>query len=227
MASMTGKAAGSGSGSYKIFWMGHEIKHYGILILAAGQSKRLGTPKQLLPYEGTTLLARVAELACGSGAYPVVCVLGAYAGSVREALVRYPLDIVWNADWMEGMASSLRLGLEEMRTKHPLVDGVMVLVCDQPHLDRALLESLVSVQRDSGLPVAAASYGGRMGTPALFHKSLFAELMQLKGDTGARVLLEGMRDQVSAVPFEAGTVDIDTQEDYTSLLKQVRQDHDH
>jgi molybdenum cofactor cytidylyltransferase len=219
---MTGNPRGSGSGRYKIFQMGHQIRHCGILILAAGQSKRLGTPKQLLTYEGTTLLARVAELACGSGAYPVVCILGAHAGSVREALVRYSLDIVWNADWMEGMASSLRLGLEEMRKKHPLVDGVMVLVCDQPYLDQALMDRLVRAQRDSGLPVAAASYGGRLGTPVLFHESLFADLMQLKGDTGARVLLEGMRDRVCAVPFEAGAVDIDTKEDYTRLLDKVR-----
>ena len=116
------------------------------------------------------------------------------------------------------MASSIRKGLTSMMELYPQVDGILILVCDQPYLNPDLIKVLIDAQRDAGLPAAAASYSGKLGTPALFHKSLFSVLMLLSGDTGARKMLERMRENVVEVDFEMGDVDIDTQADYERLL---------
>lgn len=198
--------------------MKYSIEQCGIIILAAGESKRLGSPKQLLSFEGTTLLALAAKTAAESGLYPVVVVLGANAEKIKVGLNIQRLNLVINHVWQEGMASSIRKGLTSMMELFPQVDGVVVLVCDQPHLDQTVIQALIEAQRDAGLPVAAASYGGKLGTPALFHKKLFTDLMSLSGDTGARKMLERNRENVVEVEFEMGIVDIDTQEDYERLL---------
>ena len=116
------------------------------------------------------------------------------------------------------MASSIRAGLTNMMELFPQVDGIIILVCDQPFLSHDLIKALIEAQRDAGLPAAAAAYNGKLGTPALFHKSLFSALMLLSGDTGARKMLEQMREDVVEVDFEMGDVDIDTQADYERLL---------
>ena len=198
--------------------MKYNIEHCGIIILAAGESKRLGNPKQLLSFGGNTLLARVAKTASESNLSPVIAVLGANAEKIRPSLNIPNIIVVKNEDWKEGMASSIRMGLSSMLELSPQVDGIIVLVCDQPYLNQDLIKALIDAQRDSGLPAAAASYGGKLGTPALFQKSLFTELMSLSGDTGARKILERKRENVVEVEFEMGVVDIDTQEDYERLL---------
>ena len=100
----------------------------------------------------------------------------------------------------------------------PQVDGVVILVCDQPHLDQMVIGALIEAQRDAGLPIAASSYGGKLGTPALFHKAFFPDLMSLSGDMGARKMLEQKKDEMVSIDFEMGAVDIDTQEDFEQLL---------
>jgi len=200
--------------------MKYNIEHCGIIILAAGESRRLGNPKQLLSFGGNTLLTRVANTACESGLNPVIAVLGANDDKISATLNIPGLMVVKNDDWKEGMASSIRIGLSSILELFPQVDGVILLVCDQPYLNRDLIKALIEAQRDSGLPAAAASYGGKLGTPALFHKSLFPELMSLSGDTGARKILDKMREDVVTIDFEMGIVDIDTQEDYERLLNE-------
>lgn len=198
--------------------MKYNIEQCGIIILAAGESKRLGNPKQLLSFDGNTLLARVAKTACESMMCPVIAVLGAHAEKIRPTLNIPCLNVVNNENWQEGMASSLRTGLTSMMELYPQVDGIIILVCDQPYLSHDLIKALIEAQRDAGLPAAAAVYNGKLGTPALFHKSLFSALLLLSGDTGARKMLEGMRENVVEVDFEMGDVDIDTQADYERLL---------
>ena len=198
--------------------MKYNIEQCGIIILAAGESKRLGSPKQLLSFDGNTLLARVAKTACESMTHPVIAVLGAHAEKIRPTLNIPGITVVNNEDWQEGMASSISKGLSSMMELYPQVDGILILVCDQPYLNPDLIKVLIDAQRDAGLPAAAASYSGKLGTPALFHKSLFSVLMLLSGDTGARKMLERMRENVVKVDFEMGDVDIDTQADYERLL---------
>jgi molybdenum cofactor cytidylyltransferase len=194
------------------------IEQCGIIILAAGESKRLGSPKQLLSIDGSTLLARVAKTACELMTYPVIAVLGAHAEKISPTLNIPGITVVNNEDWQEGMASSIRKGLTSMVELYPQVDGIIILVCDQPYLSHDLIKALIEAQHNAGLPAAAAAYNGKLGTPALFHKSLFSALMLLSGDKGARKILEQMREDVVEVDFEMGDVDIDTQADYERLL---------
>jgi molybdenum cofactor cytidylyltransferase len=194
------------------------IEQWGIIIPAAGESKRLGSPKQLLSIDGSTLLARVAKTACELMTYPVIAVLGAHAEKISPTLNIPGITVVNNEDWQEGMASSIRKGLTSMVELYPQVDGIIILVCDQPYLSHDLIKALIEAQHNAGLPAAAAAYNGKLGTPALFHKSLFSALMLLSGDKGARKMLEQMRENVVEVDFEMGDVDIDTQADYERLL---------
>ena len=199
---------------------GYHINQCGIVILAAGQSRRLGEPKQLLPIGGTALVVRVAEAACRLKLYPVIVVLGAHVEKIEPYLNLPGLSVVFNPDWEEGMASSIRKGIEAMDMNHPHVDGIQFLVCDQPHLDHQLIRELIELQDETGLPAAACAYNGKLGTPALFHKTMFHELLQLRGDIGARKILEEMKEEVAILNFEAGKIDIDTMSDYHQLLNQ-------
>jgi len=193
------------------------IASFGITVLAAGSSRRMGTPKQLLPFMGQSLLARAVETALASGAAATVVVLGAGAPRMTEEISRYPVDIFVNERHEEGMAGSLAKGLERMMERHPEVEGVVIMVCDQPGVTGDHLVNLVKEQRSSGMAIVSTAYGNTHGVPALFHRSLFAELLQLKGDHGARSLIEAHAAQAGRVAFPEAAVDIDTPEAYQAL----------
>lgn len=199
--------------------MQYPISQCGVILLAAGQSSRMGKPKQLIDFQGKTLIQRAAEAALQSGARPVIAVLGAFLEDIRPELSFYPdLEIVVNEGWREGMASSIRTGLKAVMQAHPGVDGIILMVCDQPRLDAAVLAQLMQIQLYQDAPIAACSYAGKTGTPALFHESLFVELLQLTGDAGARSLLEKMKDNMAILDFEAGALDIDTEDDLRRFI---------
>lgn len=214
---MPGKKPGSSKKGFSNN-MGVRVSHCAILVLAAGQSSRLGSPKQLLEYNGTSLIKRVAQTALDSEIGNVTVVLGANAGLIGTELDMPGLRLLENTGWEEGMASSIREGVKAITDLDPDTDGIMILVCDQPHLEEETLRQLLQVQRDTGLPVTASVYQGKTGTPAVFHKSFFPLLLELKGDTGARKLFSEYGDQVALVPFEKGIIDIDTKEDYDKLI---------
>jgi molybdenum cofactor cytidylyltransferase len=191
-----------------------------IVVLAAGRSVRLGTPKQILVYNGKTLLRHSVEAALGTGVQSVLVVLGASHLEMEKELedVKGVL-IVNNKDWREGMASSIRFGVERSMQLEPALDGLIIMVCDQPFVTTELLNELFHVQRETGLAAVASSYQGNPGVPALFHKTFFKNLLALKGDTGARKLLKDQASLVALVNFPKGETDIDTMSDYSALLE--------
>jgi molybdenum cofactor cytidylyltransferase len=194
------------------------INHCGIVVLAGGQSSRLGSPKQLLPYAGSTLLRHTVDVAIDADCGPVIVVTGANSMEVMQALTGLKIQLVENPGWQEGMASSLRVGLQEMLVAHPETDGIIFMVCDQPYVNKSVLLCLIGTQHTTGRAVAASSYHGKAGTPALFHHSFFEKLMELKGDKGARMIIAAHPNDVAEVTFEEGAIDIDTREDYEQLL---------
>ncbi|WP_235890210.1 nucleotidyltransferase family protein [Flavobacterium gawalongense] len=204
------------------FVMSYNIKQCGIIILAAGSSSRMGKPKQLLEFDGMTLITHVSKIACQSKLYPVIAVLGANVDLIQANLDVPGLDIVINENWKEGMASSLLKGLNSMNEMYPHVDGVIILVGDQPHINNQHIDQLIDSQNKSGLPISACSYAGIMGTPALFHKTVFPELMLLKGDIGAKKIIKKRKQDVATVFFDKGVVDIDTLEDYENLINEKK-----
>lgn len=191
----------------------------GIVILAAGSSSRLGQSKQLLPYHDKSLLQHAIDAAIHSDQESVVVVLGANAELISKTINKMGVHIAENKEWEEGMASSLRKGLDALLKISPATDGVIFMVCDQPHVTTVLIDDLIKAQKKTGKPIVACNYGEITGPPALFHKSLFEELMQLKGDTGARKIIQQHQDDVASVLFTQGKTDIDTMEDYKALEK--------
>jgi molybdenum cofactor cytidylyltransferase len=185
----------------------------GLVILAAGTSSRMGTPKQLLVIEGKTLLQRTVEAALASPAWPVVVVLGAQAERIRPVLARYPVLITENAAWAEGMASSIRAGVATLQQFSRLMDAALIALCDQPAFSTATINRLAGAQRVSGRSIVAARYAGRHGAPAIFLREHFSTLTHLTGEEGARDLLNGDPSQVAAIDLPELALDLDTPAD--------------
>jgi molybdenum cofactor cytidylyltransferase len=189
----------------------------GALLLAAGGSRRLGRPKQLLAPGGEPLVHRMARMAMEAGAAPVWVVLGAGAEAVRAAVADLPVCCVDNPGWQEGIASSIRAGVAAAAVSQPAPAALLVLLVDQPRVDPPLLERLIAAQRAAPDQRVACAYGGGLGVPALFPAADFPALGRLRGDRGARDLLRAAPERAIAVPFPGGDVDVDRPEDAAHL----------
>ena len=195
-----------------------------VVLLAAGASRRLGQPKQLLPYQGTTLLRHAADMACGLATSPpapspgrsyfagkggVIVVLGAHAEQIAPALEGLPVTIVIAEDWQEGMAASLRAGIRAVSD----AEAGLVMLCDQPLVTTELLQALLQEWEPGS--IVASDYGEALGPPCVFGRPYFPELLTLTGDSGARKLLQ--KYPCRTVAFPGGRTDVDTREDASRL----------
>lgn len=193
------------------------VNSCGIIILAAGASTRLGKPKQLLQYRGKTLLAHAINEAVNSNADAVVVVLGKDANLFKKEIDERKIRVAINSSWEEGMASSLRLGMDTLLKDKPYIDAVIFMVCDQPHISSSVLNELIITQQKTTKQIVTSNYGDSMGPPALLHKKYFEELMKLSGDAGARKIIQKNMNDVATILFPEGNIDIDTEEDYKKL----------
>ena len=172
-------------------------------VLAAGLSRRLGTPKQLLEFRGLPLVRHAAIVALGAGCDETIVI-----GSFRQALAGLPVTLLDNPDAEEGMSSSIRLAVR-------YADGARLLLtlCDQPLVTSEHLRALV----EADAAIAATAYAGTIGVPAVFSSKFADELLALRGDVGARAVIQAHRDEVIALECEAAAIDIDTAADYEKL----------
>ena len=189
----------------------------GAVILAAGSSSRMGTPKQLLSFRGQTLLRRAALAALGAGCRPVIVVTGAHAEQTRVELRGLDVREAFNARWETGMASSVRAGVGALAEADAEARAVVLMLCDQPYVTGEVIASLVAAHRACGSPVVASRYGGGLGVPALFDRTVFAELARLEGAAGAKQVIRKYASEAGFVPFPAGEIDVDTPEDFARL----------
>jgi molybdenum cofactor cytidylyltransferase len=219
------------------------------IVLAAGASTRLGEgrSKQLLRYQGRTLLRHSVEQALASSCRPVIVVLGAEVERCQRELEGLDVQVALNPSWAEGMGSSIRAGMTALAAAAPGARAVVITLCDQPLVTGAFIDRLaeryVAEAGDSGMgsgiavrsavaePTVAAEYDGQPGVPALFPRSRFAELSRLDGAAGARRLLrvtapssiasEGApqpdSSRVITLPCPEAAVDVDTITDYEAL----------
>ncbi len=185
----------------------------GVVLLAAGGSARLGSPKQLLVYRGKTLLRRAAETALATGCRPVVAVLGRDADALRAELTGLDVRPVDNPDWSRGMGTSVRLGVAALGGH---AAAALLILCDQPLVSAEKLAGLIAAFC-GGAGIAAAAYGGTVGVPVIFARAYFGELLALPDDAGAKPMLRRHRDAVVAVPLPEAAADIDTREQYERL----------
>jgi CTP:molybdopterin cytidylyltransferase MocA len=188
------------------------------IVLAAGASRRLGQPKQLLMLGSETLLERVLRLAGEAGATPVIVVLGAHSEQIRAGVPFVHAVPVLNSAWEQGMASSIHTALDALDTCAPQDSGVLILSCDQPRLTanhlRAMLESFAAQPAPT---IVASAYAGVLGIPAVFPRKAFADLRALRGDRGARALLTQPPFPLISLPFPGGEIDIDVPTDLVQL----------
>jgi len=187
-----------------------------LLLLAAGASTRMGRPKQLLPWQGRTLLRHAAETAVASGCAPIVLVTGALHEELVAEVAGLPVQAVRNENWESGMASSIQVGLAAVAPAQPR--AVLIMLTDQPLVTPELLRQLVARQRQTQAPIVAAAYGDTLGVPAVFAQSMLPELLQLQGQQGAVRLIARHGAAVGQVAFPAGLLDVDTPEQYAALL---------
>jgi CTP:molybdopterin cytidylyltransferase MocA len=185
----------------------------GLVILAAGASRRMGSPKQLIELNGKPLIVRAAEAALAAPVWPVVVVVGANSTAIRPVLAHLPVLIVENSAWSEGMASSIREGTGTVRQFSRGIDAAILALCDQPAFSAETVARLLRAQRETGRGIVAARYDGRLGAPALFTREHFVSLASLTGEEGARDLINGDPARVAAVDLPELAHDLDTPAD--------------
>ncbi|MGZ6367885.1 MAG: molybdenum cofactor cytidylyltransferase [Ktedonobacteraceae bacterium] len=205
------------------------------IILAAGSSSRMGSGRQklLLPLDDRPVLAHVIDASLQSQALPIIVVLGHQSDQVRLHLKQYTNDerltLVENVHYQEGMSSSLRTGIQSLlvndyRNKYNYsnqIDSALIILGDQPLLTPKIIDALITTYRSTGKAIVAPLYKGKRGSPVLFDKSLFSELIEVTGDEGGRTVLERHRDEVELLEIgdSVANYDVDTWEAYQQVVE--------
>ncbi|NQV74672.1 MAG: nucleotidyltransferase family protein [Bacteroidetes bacterium] len=149
----------------------------------------------------------------------IIVVLGSAKDTIEKELKQSQILILENSSWESGMASSISCGINNLKIIAPESEAAILMVCDQPFVNATLLNDLINKHKESGQSIVASSYADTLGTPALFHKSLFSELSALEGESGAKSLIKKYNQQTGFVSFDQGSIDIDTRENYKNLPK--------
>jgi len=190
----------------------------GALILAAGESSRLGQPKQLIQFRGKSLVRRMVYAARKARCSPTVAVIGSDREEVERELKAEGAIIVENQNWRLGIGTSIRAGVQVLIDNVPDVEAIVLLVCDQPAVDARTIARLITLREKTKRAIVASRYANTLGVPALFDRSCFQELLALDNGTGAKTVILSNRERVTEFPFPEGKIDIDTLDDYEKLL---------
>jgi molybdenum cofactor cytidylyltransferase len=190
----------------------------GLILLAAGSSTRMGCPKQLLRYGDRSLIIHMIEVALASQCQPIIVVLGAYADRIESEINHFPIQIVRNSSWAEGMGVSIQIGVKAVCARLEAPEAVILMLCDQPLISAQLLDRLILKYQTSGKPIIASTYADTIGVPALFSRALYAELISLKSSAGAKQVMLQHYSDVETIAFPEGAIDLDTPIDYQQFL---------
>jgi molybdenum cofactor cytidylyltransferase len=183
------------------------------VVLAAGESRRFGSPKQLLPWRETTLLEHVVDVALGSSVDKTIVVLGHRAEEIGRPLHDRPVHLVTNQEWQGGLSTSVRAGLQALPANY---EACLFLLADQPNVTPSLMNKLLNSYRSTLAPIVAPTQKARRGNPVLFARSLFPELLEMEGDQGGRGVILQHEEKMELVEVDEEDIflDIDTVDDY-------------
>lgn len=181
----------------------------GGLLLAAGGSIRLGQPKQLVRYDGKTLIRLAGEMLAASVCDPVAVVLGAEIEESRRELDGLDISVSINESWNVGISSSIKSGLRHLLEIEPDLDAILIALCDQPFVTSDDIGRLAAKFRRGEASIVASGYDGVTGVPAIFGKEMFDALFALNGDEGARYLVKRTQS-LTTVEVESAAFDVDT-----------------
>lgn len=190
----------------------------GVIILAAGSSSRLGSPKQLVSFQGKTLIQKMIDLV---EAFPFAekkLVLGAHSAAISEQIHTKDVQPIWNENWAEGIGSSIRFGLASCLSTSPDLKNLLILLTDQPFVSQNLILQMLELQSQQLSGITACIYEEIIGVPAIFSATFFPDLLNLQGDTGARKIIQQHLNQVKTISFPKGKIDIDEPQDLEKLL---------
>ncbi|MFC2049950.1 molybdenum cofactor cytidylyltransferase [Chloroflexota bacterium] len=187
------------------------------ILLAAGQSKRMGEPKQLMPFGQSTIVGQAVDNLLGSAVVEVIVVVGYKAEDVIKAIAAKPIRMVINPDYEQGMSTSIIAGLNLV---HGGVQGVMLALGDQPLVDSETINILIEEFCNHDKGIAVPTYQGRRGHPIIFAIKYKKQLLKLKGDFGGRQVIKDHPDDVleAAVDSESIVADFDTTDDYQAYV---------
>lgn len=189
-----------------------------IVILAAGASKRMGKPKQLLKWGDTTLINHAINTAVAINSKETLVVLGAHFELIEKNIKNSEVTILNNIYWENGLGKSIACAIGYLQKSQSSVDGVLVILADQPFITSDFLKLMISKFEINRNQIIATSYGNdKLGVPALFGASYFEELSQLKEDFGAKLILKKYHSDVKCIFPPTENMDLDTNEDYINM----------
>lgn len=204
------------------------------IILAAGSSSRMGAGrhKLMLPLGDRPVLAHVIAATLASRAAPIIIVLGHQAEEVHARITPYTahrsITVIKNDDYMKGMSTSIHAGVRALLRRDDTPDSALIILGDQPLMTAQIIDTLIAARRATGRRIVVPLYNGQRGNPVLFAASLFAELMEITGDEGARSVVQRHRQEIATVELgdAMASYDVDTWEAYQQIVVEWQRQHE-
>ena len=199
-----------------------KLENIAVLIMAAGQSSRMKGIKQLLPWNGTTLLQHTLNTILDIKKNKVFMVLGANSDLIEAELklVKQPVALIKNEKWQKGLGSSIACGIDFILEQEHTIDGILICLADQPLLTDVYYKKLLQIFRTNEVAIVATKYPNKSGVPAVFSTKIAQELIHLNEDYGARRIMSKYKDNMIVLDAGEQIIDIDTPETYEHLYKQ-------
>jgi molybdenum cofactor cytidylyltransferase len=196
------------------------INNIAVLVLAAGKSSRMKTPKQLVKIGNNYLLETVLSKAKSINRNHVYCVLGANTNLIRREISSPNIHFIYNSNFNDGLSSSIVSGISELEMKNQNYDAVLVLLGDQPAIEKEYLNAMIALFCKDKSKIVASNYGEKLGVPAIFSKNYFSELKKISGDFGAKDILKKNKNVIS-IKMPTNFIDIDTEKDLQDFKKSI------
>lgn len=193
-----------------------------MVILAAGASSRMQAIKQLLPWKNTTLLGNAIEQGLQSNVEVVYVVLGKNAAKIKSQVSNYPIQIIENKNWQQGIGSSIACAIKYFKENKLNYNSVLITLADQPLINTAYYNLLIAQSLTYKERIIASNIHHKPSVPAIFDAYFFDKLSQLNEDKGAKQLMQAVSDDVFIVNSDINLVDIDTIETYEAVLNSIR-----